>query len=362
VSAPGTASVGSGADDVVPAPDRPPVAGRVSAGSRPVTEAGTTEAGTTEPPATALPMPPQSATPQPNTAQPNTAQPNTAQPNTAQPTTVEPTTVEPTTAQSTTAQPTIAQPTGSAQQPPRYGLEVFLVLGLSLGKSGLDALVSLIDRLTQPTSLGSQTAVLNGTYVQDREWLDFIYQVVGLAEGFVAPALALFLLARSPALRGFGIGFDRLRLGREALQGAGFAALIGIPGLGLIYTAHRFGFNTQLVASGLPDVWYRIPVLVTSALQNATSEEIIVMGYLLTRLAQLGWTRERSILAAALLRGSYHLYQGFGGFLGNAVMGLVFGWWFTRTKRVLPLLIAHTILDTFSFVGYVYLSPHISWI
>ena len=245
---------------------------------------------------------------------------------------------------------------------PRYGLEVFLVLGLSLGKSGLDALVALIDKLTQPTALGSQTTVLNGTYVQDREWLDFIYQVVGLAEGFVAPALALLLLARSPAMRGFGIGFDRLKLGRETLQGMGFAALIGIPGLGLIYTAHRFGFNTQLVASGLPDVWYRLPVLVVSALQNATSEEIIVMGYLLTRLAQLGWSRERSILAAALLRGSYHLYQGFGGFAGNAVMGLLFGWWFTRTKRVLPLLIAHTVLDTVSFVGYVYLSPHISWI
>jgi membrane protease YdiL (CAAX protease family) len=245
---------------------------------------------------------------------------------------------------------------------PRYALEVFLVLGLSLGRSGLDAVVDLIDRLTQPTALGNQTAVLNGTYVQDRQWLDFIYQVVGVAEGFIAPALALFLLARSPAGRGFGIGFDRLRLSREAVLGAGFAALIGIPGLGLVYTAHRFGFNTNIVASGLPDVWYRIPVLVASALQNATSEEIIVMGYLLTRLAQLGWSRERSILAAAVLRGSYHLYQGFGGFAGNAVMGLIFGWWFTRTKRVLPLLIAHFIIDTVSFVGYVYLSPHISWI
>jgi membrane protease YdiL (CAAX protease family) len=250
----------------------------------------------------------------------------------------------------------------SATGHPRYGLEVVLVLGLSLGRSGVDAVVDLIDRLTQPTALGNQTAVLNGTYVQDRQWLDFIYQVVGQAEGFVAPALALFLLARSPAGRGFGIGFDRLRLSHDALFGAGLAALIGIPGLGLVYTAHRFGFNTQLVASGLPDVWYRIPILVTSALQNATSEEIIVMGYLLTRLAQLGWSRERSILAAAVLRGSYHLYQGFGGFAGNAVMGLLFGWWFTRTKRVLPLLIAHFIIDTVSFVGYVYLSPHISWI
>ena len=87
-----------------------------------------------------------------------------------------------------------------------------------------------------------------------------------------------------------------------------------------------------------------------------------MIAYLLTRLRQLGWSRERSILAAATLRGSYHLYQGLGGFFGNAVMGLVFGWWFTRTRRVLPLVIAHTLLDVASFVGYIYLHKHISWI
>ena len=47
-----------------------------------------------------------------------------------------------------------------------------------------------------------------------------------------------------------------------------------------------------------------------------------------------------------MLRGSYHLYQGFGGFLGNAVMGVLFGYFYQRTRRVLPLAIAHTIVDT----------------
>ena len=250
----------------------------------------------------------------------------------------------------------------AAVRPRWLGWETVLLLGLSLGRSGVDSVVSLIDKLTQPQALSAQSSVLNGTYVQNREWLDFIYQVVGLAEGFVAPALALLLLARSPGGPGFGIGFTRARLRRDALPGLAFAALIGIPGLGLVWLAHTFGFNTQIVANGLPDVWYRLPVLLVSALQNATSEEIIVMGFLLTRLAQLGWTRERSVLSAAVLRGSYHLYQGFGGFAGNAVMGLLFGWWFTRTRRVLPLLVAHFVIDAVSFIGYVYLSPHISWI
>ena len=53
-----------------------------------------------------------------------------------------------------------------------------------------------------------------------------------------------------------------------------------------------------------------------------------------------------------MLRGSYHLYQGFGPFLGNAVMGVVFAEWFRRRGRVMPLIVAHTILDVVSFVGY----------
>jgi membrane protease YdiL (CAAX protease family) len=62
------------------------------------------------------------------------------------------------------------------------------------------------------------------------------------------------------------------------------------------------------------------------------------------------------------LRGSYHLYQGYGGFIGNAVMGVLFGLWFQRTRRVWPLIVAHFLIDAASFVGYIYLHKHVSWI
>ena len=62
------------------------------------------------------------------------------------------------------------------------------------------------------------------------------------------------------------------------------------------------------------------------------------------------------------MRGSYHLYQGIGGFLGNFVLGLIFGWWFQRTRRVWPLILAHFIIDAISFIGVVYLRSHINWI
>ena len=68
------------------------------------------------------------------------------------------------------------------------------------------------------------------------------------------------------------------------------------------------------------------------------------------------------IVVSALIRGSYHLYQGLGGFVGNVVMGLIFGWLYTRTRRVLPLVVAHTILDVVSFVGYELLAGRVSWL
>ena len=42
------------------------------------------------------------------------------------------------------------------------------------------------------------------------------------------------------------------------------------------------------------------------------------------------WSQDES----TLLRGSYHLYQGLGGFVGNLVMGLVFGRVWQRQGRL----------------------------
>ena len=95
-----------------------------------------------------------------------------------------------------------------------------------------------------------------------------------------------------------------------------------------------------------------MPVLVLSAIRHGIVEEVIVVGYLLDRLGQARLEHAAAIVASALLRGSYHLYQGFGPFIGNAVMGVVFALVYTRTKRVMPLVIAHAILDTVAFVGF----------
>jgi uncharacterized protein len=102
-----------------------------------------------------------------------------------------------------------------------------------------------------------------------------------------------------------------------------------------------------------------VPVLLLSAVRHGILEEVIVVGYLFERLPRLGWGTWQVLLASAVLRGSYHLYQGVGPFIGNFAMGLVFGWVYLKTRRVMPLVIAHALLDAAGFVGFALFGPAI---
>jgi membrane protease YdiL (CAAX protease family) len=136
--------------------------------------------------------------------------------------------------------------------------------------------------------------------------------------------------------------------------GAGLAALIGVPGIAVYLLGRELGVTATVVASGLDAYWWTVPVLVLAAVQNALLEEVVVVGYLMTRLRGLGWGTGAVIVASALVRGAYHLYQGIGPAVANAVMGVVFGWWFHRTGRVAPLVLAHALIDIVAFLGYAY--------
>ena len=236
--------------------------------------------------------------------------------------------------------------------PRRLKAEVWIVLGLSLGQSAIYAAVSLIAKLTAEGGLRRSTATLNSSQ-SPREYLDLTLQILGIGFALVPVALALYLLSldrAGPVSQRLGI--DHSQPGHDLVWGLSLAAVIGLPGLGLYFAGRALGLNADVIPSGLDQYWWTIPVLIFSAIQNAVLEEVVVVGYLFTRFRELSWSVPAAIVTSAAVRGGYHLYQGFGAGLGNFVMGLIFGYWFHRTKRVLPLVIAHTILDIVVFVGY----------
>ncbi|MDX3769925.1 CPBP family intramembrane metalloprotease [Streptomyces sp. NBC_01707] len=239
--------------------------------------------------------------------------------------------------------------------------ETVLVLALSLGASAVSALISFVGSLTKPGALKEQAATLNSSYAPGRPWLDLAWQLFGIATALVPVALVAHLLIREGAsLR--VIGFDRTRPRSDLGRGVLIAAGIGSAGLAFYLLARAAGFNLTVVPESLPAVWWKYPVLILSALQNSVVEEVIVVGYLLRRLGQLGWTPMAALVASSVLRGSYHLYQGIGGFIGNMVMGVVFVLLYRRWGRVGPLVVAHALLDIGAFVGYALLAGKVGWL
>jgi membrane protease YdiL (CAAX protease family) len=238
--------------------------------------------------------------------------------------------------------------------------EIFVVFAVSLGASGLNALLSLIGSLLAKPALNSQQALLVGSLAPNH-WLDLVLQIVGIAEALTPVALVFYLIVISGEPISV-LGLDASQPVRDTARGAALAALIGGAGLGLYLAAFHAGVSLNVVPESLPAVWWRIPVLLLSAAHDGILEEILVIGYLLHRLDQLGWTPWKAIVFSAVLRGSYHLYQGLGGFLGNAAMGVIFGVLYRRWGRVTPMIIAHALIDAVAFVGYAALHGRVSWL
>jgi uncharacterized protein len=244
----------------------------------------------------------------------------------------------------------------------RITIEIWIMLGLSLGASAVYSIVSIIHTATTSGGLAKATATLNQSQAPGEPWLDLTYQVLGIFFALVSVALAIYLLWRDHPPVFKLLGLDLTRPGRDLLYGAGLAAAIGIPGLAFYLLFRALGVNAKVVPAALPHIWWGIPILVLSAIQNAIGEEVIVVGYLTTRLNDLRWKLPAIIVASALLRGSYHLYQGLGGFAGNFLMGLIFALLYRMYGRIMPLIVAHSIMDITVFVGYDLFAKHISFL
>lgn len=234
----------------------------------------------------------------------------------------------------------------------RLRYEVALVLALTFGMAGLRSIFTLIDALSAP--LNTQSVTLNAPRAT-AAWLDFALQLCGAATIMTWGLLALFLL---------GERLEKPR-GADFSWGVGLAALIGIPGLGFYYAAVHLGLSKEVIPSTLERFW-TIPVLLLFSFAHAFAEEIVVVKWLSTRLNQLGHGLIFTLVVSALLRGSYHLYQGVSAGIGNVIMGLIYGWFYLRYRptSIWPLIIGHFLIDAVAFVGYTLatmLNINVSW-
>lgn len=235
--------------------------------------------------------------------------------------------------------------------------EIVLVLALSLGQSAVYSILSFANKVTQ-APLREQTTSLNNQ-LSSREFFDFSYQLLDIVFALVPVLLALYLMKRTTGGTVRDIGFDFHKPGKDWMLGAGLFLAMGIGTLGVYAAGRALGITTAISAANLGDYWWSVPVLLLSAARHAVLEEVLMLGFLFTYGRKLGLGNWSLIIGSALIRGSYHLYQGVGPMIGNVLMGLVFGWIYQKYGRVMPLVIAHFLLDAIGFVGYALLGTAI---
>ncbi|SDE95213.1 CAAX protease self-immunity [Mycolicibacterium neoaurum] len=247
----------------------------------------------------------------------------------------------------------------SEHLPPRtIRLEIGVVLAVTFGLSAYIASLRLIEAAL--LGLSGQTVTLNERR-SPFDLIDLGLNIASLTQLMAWGALALYLLWRSgsgPA----SIGLGKFRIRPDLTRGLGLAALIGLPGLALYIGARLLSLSAAVEPAEINDTWWRIPLLLAIAFANGWAEEIVVVAFLITRLRQLRITPAVALVISALLRGTYHLYQGYSAGLGNIVMGLVFGYVWLRTGRLWPLIVAHGLIDAVAFVGYSLAADELDWL
>jgi membrane protease YdiL (CAAX protease family) len=237
--------------------------------------------------------------------------------------------------------------------------EIAIVLALSLGTSAIYSILKFAEAMLSPKGIGGTQTNLNPPQAR-AEFFDFSYQLLGILFALAPAVLALYLLRRENEKSFSEIGFWPISLKHDLLRGLALAAAIGIPGLALYATARLLGLAAQVVPAEIAGYWWTVPMLLLSAARAAIQEEVIMVAYLYKRFDQLGIKFAHQQLISASIRALYHAYQGFAGIVGNFVMGLIFGWAYRKWGRVIPLIVAHFILDAVSFVGYALLAKQLA--
>jgi len=241
---------------------------------------------------------------------------------------------------------TLIAPQGSTPERRVLAEEVLVVLSLSLLASAVDAVLSYLEA---PVNRGIPVALFPNVELA-RQLADIVLAL--------APVWLVIHLARrsGEGLKPFGLGTATLA---QDVAWGGLGALgVAAVGLGIYLGAIALNVNRFVVPVPPLGHWWTVPVLALGALQNGLLEEVVAVGYLIRRLEQLRWRSAAAVAASALLRGCYHLYQGWGGFAGNLALGLAFGYAFTRWRRTWPLVTAHFVVDTLAGVGYLLFRGH----
>ncbi len=202
-------------------------------------------------------------------------------------------------------------------------------------------------------------SVLTSVYVLFGRSLGDSHGSLGTSYGILTEAAALVLVwyvlsRRARSLADIGFGFKWSDVGWAAVLASG-----GYLVYSLIFDV-MYGSGLTMVeaqASGARVGRYLFGgslFTLTLAFQfiNPFFEELIVRAYLMTEVKQLTNSTAAAVVCSTALQTSYHLYQGVPRALATGCMFFVWSIYFAKTKRIMPIILAHLFFDVSAVVCY----------
>jgi membrane protease YdiL (CAAX protease family) len=93
-----------------------------------------------------------------------------------------------------------------------------------------------------------------------------------------------------------------------------------------------------------------LPVLYV--LLNPFYEELLVRAFLISEMEAIYRSTALAVWISVALQTSYHLYQGLPAALSHVPAFLLFSLYFVRTRRILPVILAHMFMDVSALALY----------
>jgi membrane protease YdiL (CAAX protease family) len=211
-------------------------------------------------------------------------------------------------------------------------LELGLVLLLAFAPGILSLLLAAIGSTGDNASTSEQLlpAIVSGVFTLFLSW---------------SPVLLIaYLLTRSGEGR-WGIGLGRFDGRADGLVGLGLWITSFVLVLVLARLFEPLGQNNvDFLPNELP-LWFRIVEAFAIATTAGVTEEVVVRGYAQTRLEQLKAPTAVILLLPTALWGMLHLYEGAGPALTIFCLGMLYAWYYHKTRRLWPIIIAHALFD-----------------
>lgn len=154
-------------------------------------------------------------------------------------------------------------------------------------------------------------------------------------------------------------GWNGVRLGLQSHWSDGAIGLgLAVASFAAIYAAFA------LIAAGAPGLAQSAaaiphlplglsPAIVGSeVLLGSFFEEFFVTGYIVAALKDK-YGDNAAVNISVALRLAYHIYQGFIGVILIIPVGLILAYWYARSGKLWPVIVAHAALNLYSFLPYV---------